>query len=125
MSSTKTKSLIALPLALKAWSGADFDTVIKREIATLAPDLLPLQKGLQHNNYAPGDDVSAIILHRGDEADFLSVKVGLFYSGITTGCSCADDPTPIDRNTEYCEVIFRINKHNAETVVSLIEPGTS
>jgi len=114
------KMVISLPLALKTWPGADFNAAIKHEITRLNPDLLPLQQGLQHSNYAPGDDVSATILHSEETANSIIVKAGLFYSGIISGCSCADDPTPIDRNTEYCEVIFRINKASAETSVSLI-----
>jgi len=48
------------------------------------------------------------------------VKAGLLYAGIIAGCSCADDPTPIDEVTEYCVVRFDIDKATAETKVTLL-----
>ena len=50
---------------------------------------------------------------------FIRVKAGLAYNGIIAGCSCSDDPTPIDETNEYCEVLFSINKETAETTVEL------
>ena len=55
-----------------------------------------------------------------DDEGFIHVKAGIFYSGIIAGCSCADDPTPVDEQNEYCEVQFEINKKTAEATVALL-----
>jgi hypothetical protein len=46
--------------------------------------------------------------------------VGVFFSGIITGCSCADDPTPVETQNEYCELLFAIDKATAETTITLL-----
>jgi hypothetical protein len=48
------------------------------------------------------------------------VKAGIFYSGVVTGCSCADDPTPVNEESEYCVVQLDINKQTGETAIALL-----
>jgi hypothetical protein len=48
------------------------------------------------------------------------VKLGVFYTGIIAGCNCADDPTPIDTQTEYALISLRIDKQTAEADFSLL-----
>jgi hypothetical protein len=48
------------------------------------------------------------------------VKAGIFYTGVIAGCSCADDPTPVDELNEYCVVQFDIDRMTAETTVRLL-----
>ena len=43
-----------------------------------------------------------MLLSASEDAGLLRVKAGIFYTGIIAGCSCADDPTPIDELNEYC-----------------------
>lgn len=112
--------MFKLSLSLQAWNTKDFNAILKKEICSLDPDYLPLQQGLSHSSYANGDNLSVSILKIENENNSLSVKAGLFYTGIIAGCNCADDPTPVDENNEYCEVLFSINKKTAETTVSLI-----
>ncbi len=113
--------MIYLPQSIKARNGSLFNAVLKQEICALDPSLLPLQQGLKYSNYAISETLSIIILTTTTNTDHLSVKAGLFYSGITAGCNCADDPTPIDQCNEYCEVIFLINIFTAATTVKLID----
>jgi hypothetical protein len=47
-----------------------------------------------------------MIISRADQPDCIQVKAGLLYTGIIVGCSCADDPTPVDEINEYCEMQF-------------------
>jgi hypothetical protein len=61
-----------------------------------------------------------VILNIADEAGFIRVKTGIFYSGIIAGCSCTDDPTPMSELAEYCVVQFDIDKKSAETTVTLL-----
>ena len=112
--------MFSLPLSLKAWNTGNFNAVIKRELCALEPDLLPLQQGLQHSSYAITDRLSVTILNTRDNASDIIVKAGILYNGIIAGCSCSDDPTPIDETNEYCEVLFYIDKYTASTTVELI-----
>lgn len=110
-----------LNASLKAWPHENFNKVLKKEITTIDADALPLQQGLSHSNFANAENLSATILKVQDKNSFIQVKAGLFYTGIIAGCNCADDPSPVDENTEYCEVVFSIDKETAETTVVLYE----
>ncbi len=112
--------MLQLSKALSAWPSPEFEAVLKDEIERLDADLLPLQQGLTQSSHARSDKLSARIISVVDEADCLRVKAGLFYTGIIAGCSCADDPTPVDEINEYCEVRFEIDKKTAMATVSLV-----
>jgi len=109
-----------LSLSLQAWNTTCFNDVFKKEVCSLNADALPLQQGLAHSSYANADNLSITILKIEHDAVKILVKAGLFYTGIIAGCNCADDPTSVDENNEYCEAVFSINKKTAETTVSLI-----
>ena len=113
--------MIKLSSSIQAWGTAEFSEVLKKEICALDPGLLPLQQGLKHSSMANGENFSTIILKTVDDIDNIFVTAGLLYTGIVAGCNCADDPTPVDENNEYCEVLFCINKVTAVTTVSLID----
>ncbi|HHJ35094.1 MAG TPA: hypothetical protein ENJ87_04950 [Gammaproteobacteria bacterium] len=110
-----------LNASTEAWNSDSFNDTLKEEIRSIDPEQLPLQQGLAHSNFAIGDNVCATILHSEEIDGEIRIRAGLFYTGIITGCSCADDPTPIDENNEYCEVLFCIDRKTARTSVSLIE----
>lgn len=111
--------MIQLTKALSAWGTPEFKDILKREIERLDVELLPLQQGLSQGSYASGENLSAMIISFSEEPGFIHVKSGIFYTGIIAGCNCADDPTPVDGHTEYCEVRFVINRLTAETTVTL------
>jgi len=67
-----------------------------------------------------GENLSVMIIGTSEAPDYIRVKAGVFYTSIIAGCSCADDPTPIDELSEYCEVQFDINRLTANTQVSLL-----
>ncbi len=104
---------LALPRSLRACHRDDFATVLKQELATLDPDVFPLQQGLRHSSHAITDDLTFIVLKQHRDGETLTVKVGIFYRGVIGGCQCADDPTPADSIDEYCEVIVTIDRHSA------------
>ncbi|HNQ03450.1 MAG TPA: hypothetical protein PKH69_02440 [Thiobacillaceae bacterium] len=110
-----------LEASLQAWGTSAFRDTLKAEIARLGPAELPLQQGLAGSSYATDTPPQAVILSTVDAGDRLLVKAGLFYTGIIAGCSCADDPTPVDEQTEYCEVLLEIDKINAKTQVTLLQ----
>lgn len=113
-----------LTRVLNAWGSPTFNEVLKREIARMDAELLPLQQALTQTSYTSGANRSVLILDVQGEASFIRVKTGIFYSGMMPGCSCADDPTPMSEITEYCEVLFDIDKITAETTVTLVTECT-
>ncbi len=112
--------MIRLTRSLTAWGSPAFDSILKQEIVQLGAGQLPLQQGLSTSSHALDDKLEVMIINVAEDADFLRVKAGIFYSGIIAGCSCADDPTPIDEHSEYCVVRIDIEKATAETTVTLL-----
>jgi hypothetical protein len=113
--------MLRLAKALEAWATPEFEGVLKKEIEQLDADLLPLQQGLSATSYVTVTRREAMIIGVSDDEGFIHVKAGIFYTGIIAGCSCADDPTPVEDQNEYCVVQLAINKKTAETAVTL--PG--
>jgi len=98
----------------------EFTKLIKAEIQDIDPALLPLQQGLSLSSYVGKSPFSAVILNLTEEISHIKIKAGIFYTGIIAGCSCSDDPSPIDEQNEYCNLQFHIDKKTYETTVSLI-----
>jgi len=110
-----------LTQSLQAWNSDGFNNVLKKELCSINSDLLPLQQGLTQSSYAIGKNLSVTVLNAEGDNNYILVKAGLFYTGIISGCSCADDPSAIDEINEYCDVLLRINKKTAETTITLID----
>ena len=113
--------MIHLPKALQARGSPDFEATLKREIEQLDARLLPLQQGLTSSSHVLDRPFQARIIGIRDDAAGLRIRVGIFYSGVIGGCSCADDPTPVDEIAEYCELSFAIDPATAEARVSLLQ----
>jgi len=112
--------MFKLNLSLLAWDTDTFNTTFIEEVSALDESTLPLQQGLSYSSYANSDNLTATVLNKNSDDNFLFIKAGLFYTGVIAGCNCADDPTPVDENNEYCEVVFTIDKKTAVSSVSLI-----
>lgn len=110
--------MIHLPEAVKAWNQPGFSATLKHEIEQLPSGQLPLQQCLSSSSHALDDAVSVMVLGASDDPGFIHARVGVFFSGIIAGCSCADDPTPVDTQNEYCELRLTIAKATAETAVT-------
>lgn len=113
--------MIRLTRSLNAWTTPAFKKTLREEIEQLDVSLLPLQQGLSQSSYACADNISAMIIGISEGPAFIHVKTGIFYTGMIPGCNCADDPTPVNEHTEYCEVQLDIDKATAETVVTLLQ----
>lgn len=61
-----------------------------------------------------------MILGVTEEPECIRVRAGIFYTGVIAGCNCADDPSPIDEQNEYCVIQFVIDRTTAESIVSLL-----
>lgn len=110
-----------MPESLRAWNTPAFKAVLKQEIEQLDAGCLPLQQGLSSSSYVTDRPFQAMIISVSEDAGLIRAKAGIFYTGIIAGCSCADDPTPIDEQTEYCVVRFDIDRDTAEASVTLLE----
>lgn len=113
--------MIHLPKALSAWNTPAFPDVLKDEIEHLNMDALPLQQGLSQGSYASHDGISVMIISTTEEPDCIRIKTGIHFTGIIAGCNCADDPTPVGGQPEYCEMLFAIDRQTAETTVILLQ----
>lgn len=104
----------------RTWGNADFNNILKTEIEQLDAEQLPLQAGLSHSSYVSEDAFRVMIISATEISGRIHARAGIFYSGIIAGCSCADDPTPVDTQTEYCEVQLDIDSKTGETTITLI-----
>ena len=110
-----------LPQSLHAWGTPGFNDVLKREIEQFDAAALPLQQALAHSSHVTDRPFQAMVIGAHEESGLIRVKAGIFYTGIIAGCSCADDPTPIDELTEYCVVQIDIDRTTADATVTLLE----
>lgn len=112
--------MLKLNKSLDAWQTTGFIEILKEEVRQLGVNHLPLQQGLSSGSYALGNKLDVMYLSSTEKADSLQIRIAVFYTSIIAGCNCADDPTPVDEQSEYCEVLLDINKASAETEVSLL-----
>jgi len=112
--------MIQLPNALNAWGTPEFEVILKQEIEQLDAGCLPLQQGLSVSSYVTDRPFQARIIATGEANGLIRIKAGIFYTGVIAGCSCADDPTPVDELNEYCVLQFCIDRLTASTTVELL-----
>lgn len=112
--------MLRLGKSLSEWGTPGFKETLKQEIEQLDPDQLPLQQGLVISSHVADSGFKAMILNVSEDPGFIRAKAGIFYSGIIAGCSCADDPTPMNEQNEYCEVLLSIDKQTGEASVVLL-----
>ena len=112
------QTMICLPQSLLAWNSPGFNDILKQEIGQLGTGQLPLQQGLSASSYVLDHKFEVMIISVADEPGFIHANLGIFYYGILGGCNCADDPTPVEPQSEYCEVRVSIDKKTAEATVS-------
>jgi len=112
-------SLMRLESSLLAWGTSEFENTLKQELSQWPRNKLPLQQSLTLGNYV-ADSPLIWIIHAAKERDTaIQVNAGIMYQSIIGGCSCADDPTPINENDEYCAVYLFIDKVTAATTITL------
>ena len=111
--------MIHLNNSLQSWGTPDFQVILKQEVAQWV-DHLPLQLGLSNSNYVTDAPITVVINSVAELEKVIRVKAGIFYKGVLSGCSCADDPSPTGENDEYCEVQLDIDKTTAAAAVELV-----
>lgn len=111
--------LMRLPASLGAWDTPEFPATLQHELAECAA-ALPLQQALTTTSAVAEGNITVLFLSASADAGQIHAKVGIFYKGILDGCSCADDPTPIEAQTEYCELLIDIGRQTAVAAVKLL-----
>lgn len=111
---------IQLPASTAAWGTPAFAATLKSELEHLPPGQLPLQQGLSSTSVALEDDVQIMVIRADEEGGAIQAKVGVFYTGILAGCSCANDPTPTEPQNEYCELVLTIDPRTAQATAKLV-----
>ena len=111
--------MIRLLEVLTEWQTPMFADIFQREIKKLDVDQLLLQQALQYGSHAITDGMKIIILSTKDDETCIYVKIAMFYNSMIPGCQCDDDPSSMNVENEYCELLFSINKLSAETKVEI------
>jgi hypothetical protein len=106
--------------SLAAWNTPAFDGILRQEIDQMDAGQLPLQHGLVTGSHVVDKQHRAMILGVTETSNIIQARAGIFYTSVIAGCNCADDPTPVDENAEYCEVRFDIDQRTAEATVTLL-----
>ena len=112
--------MIRLTNSLNTWGSPAFENSFRDEIEALDSEHLPLQQGLTQSSYVSDSGFSIVMLNSFDTAGVIQVKTGVFYSGVIAGSCCSDDPTPLNEQTEYCEMQVEISKSTAEAKITLL-----
>lgn len=108
-----------LERSLQAWDTASFADTLGCELEQQR-DELPLQQGLAASSAVLDEPLTVLLLNREQTPQALHIKLGVFYRGVVSGCSCANDPTPDSEHTEYCELLLEIDRRSAAATVSLL-----
>ncbi|GKT11796.1 MAG: hypothetical protein ISEC1_P0766 [Thiomicrorhabdus sp.] len=98
-----------------------FAAELQKGIAKLTLAELPLQKGLQQSSVALDDDLSVMLRTIKHEGCVIKAVAAISYNGMIAGCSCADDPTPLNLITEMCEVELLMDTITGMSLVTLLE----
>jgi hypothetical protein len=108
-----------LTYALDHWGSPDFGLALQKELEQLDSNDLPLQEALSTASYAMDEKRQVMMISASADQARIIAKAGIFYTGVIAGCSCTDDPSPVDQTTEYCEVLVEIDRDTAEAVFIL------
>jgi hypothetical protein len=112
--------MLRLPESLRAWQSPEFAAVLQRELAAQSAGELPLQRGMAGGSHAL-DEFSVMVIGAAEDGDCILARVGVFFSGVIAGCNCADDPTPVEPQHEYCELRLAIDRRTATVAVTLLD----
>lgn len=106
-----------LPETCAAWGTPGFADVLRRELMRAGAQALPLQQALTQTSSVFGEDIEVMVISAAADEQTIQVRAGIFFAGIVAGCSCADDPTPVEAQPEYCELVITIDRRTADAVV--------
>lgn len=116
---------LTLTRSAATWNRPMFRATLIDEIQTLGADhpaLQPLlQEGLRQTSAVADDALAVHLLSSREQEGHILVQLGIFYAGIIAGCSCADDPSPVDTITEHCELLLDIDLATGQARAALCD----
>jgi hypothetical protein len=105
---------VILTRSSAAWDGPAFRATLIGELQALGPEhpaLHPiLQAALTRTSAVADSPLAVHLLGSHAHGGQIQARVGIFFAGIIAGCSCADDPSPVDGITEHCELQVTIDR---------------
>jgi hypothetical protein len=107
-----------LPGAMRDWGTPHFDQTLKDEIEALDAACLPLYAGTRAGGRVGAADKAATVLASCEHEQTIEARVGVFFSEITGGCSCGDEPFD---QPAYCLLLVTIEKRTAHAGFDVIE----
>ena len=114
----RPEGALYLPETWRALATPRFDEILQDELESLPVEQLPLQQCMRQCNYVLDLRPDILILGTDDIDNEMQIRIGVFFSGLIAGCSCADDPTPIEPLAEYCELLLRMDKQTGYTTIN-------
>lgn len=112
---------ILLPRTRSALTTTGFADTLRQELAGLPPGSLPLQQALRVSSHAIEDAIDTVVLSVDAQSQTVQVRIGVFYTGIVAGCNCADDPSTVEPQPEYCELLLAIDRTSGAASVTLLD----
>ena len=103
---------------IQDFKGEYFRQTLKRQIKSLVPGSLPLEKGLTQGGYVDDRDIDVTVLNNVDSEKNLTLKLGIFFTEIVINCGCGDDPMPVNG---YCEMQMIIDKQSGAAGFEVID----
>lgn len=104
---------------MAAYGHPEFRQVLQKEVQQLGLQYLPLQQALERSSVALEEDIQVSLLGTGEHEHALEVRVAIYFTGIISGCSCADDPTTLETQPEYCELQLLIERDSGKVSIQL------
>lgn len=99
-----------LPRSLTAWGSPAFVITLKSEIEALPVGSLPLEDATTQGGRVGGEPIALAVLQAEDVGDAIHVRVAVFFTEVVGGCSCGDEPMPVQAR---CELRVEIAKADA------------
>ncbi|MDD2928451.1 MAG: hypothetical protein PHP05_05040 [Sideroxydans sp.] len=113
--------MLRLEAALASWGRPEFAAELERELEHKGASVLPLQRAMALGSHVVDGQISVMVKRSEEYRAHLSVCVGVFFKSVIAGCSCADDPTPLNELEEFCELQLDIDKMTAVTTITLLD----
>jgi len=105
--------MIRFEQSLRAWGTSAFEGVFKQELVQVGNHVLPLRQALSVGGHVTETPPTVMVISALETPTTIRIHTGIFFTSIIAGCSCTDDPTPLDEVTEHCELLVEIGRDSA------------
>lgn len=96
-----------LPDSLRAWGSPAFEAILHSEIAALPADSLPLDALTSQGGHVGATGMTTRLLEAEVLDHCIRARLGVFFTEWVGGCSCGDDPMPVQGYGELDLIIDR------------------